>query len=216
MEEMVTGMVSGRRSLLKVAAGATGVSLLSGKAFASELLPATVSNIAPEHRAIVARARAELDRVSAHLWRRDKVGIVDYGRPSHEPRLFIVDMVAGKVKPFLVAHGRGSDPEHDGYLNSFSNVPGSLASSRGAYCTMQWYTGKYGSSMRLEGLDPDNNLALDRAIVVHEAWYCAPDMITKWGKLGRSEGCFAVSPGMNKEMLYHLGGGRLLFADKIS
>lgn len=213
---MMTGMISGRRSLMKAAAGAAGVSLLSSKAFASQLLPASVTHVAPDHRAIVERARAELDRVSHQLWRRDKVGIVDYGRRSQEPRLFIVDMMAGKVKSYLVAHGRGSDPEHDGYLNSFSNVPGSLASSRGAYCTMQWYTGKYGSSMRLEGLDPDNNLALDRAIVVHEAWYSAPDMVAKWGKLGRSEGCFAVSPGMNKDMLYHLGGGRLLFADKIS
>jgi len=157
-----------------------------------------------------------MERLSGKLWRRDKVGIVDFGRPSQEPRLFVVDMLAGNVRPYLVAHGRGSDPQHDGWLKSFSNVPGSLATSRGAYVTMQWYKGKYGSSMRLEGLDADNNLALDRAIVVHEAWYSSPDMVQKWGKLGRSEGCFAVSPGMNKDMLYHLGGGRLLFADKIT
>lgn len=200
----------GRRNLVKAGAAAAGLSALPARAFAS------ASAVDPSLRPIVDRARQELERVSTKLWRRDKVGIVDFGRPSQEPRLFVVDMMAGSVRSYLVAHGRGSDPEHDGWLKTFSNVPGSLATSRGAYATMQWYKGKYGSSMRLEGLDADNNLALDRAIVVHEAWYSAPDMIGKWGKLGRSEGCFAVSPGMNKDMLYHLGGGRLLFADKIT
>jgi len=199
-----------RRSLVKAVVGTAGLAAMPGRAFAS------VSSVDPTLRPIVDRARTELERVSSKLWRRDKVGIVDFGRPSHQPRMFVVDMMAGTVRSYLVAHGRGSDPEHDGYLKTFSNVPGSLATSRGAYSTMQWYKGKYGSSMRLEGLDADNNLALDRAIVVHEAWYSAPDMISKWGKLGRSEGCFAVAPGMNKDMLYHLGGGRLLFADKIS
>ncbi len=199
-----------RRSLVKAALGSAAAAAAPGRAFASASL------VDPQLRPIVDRARTELERVSSKLWRRDKVGIVDFGQPSHEPRLHIVDMLSGSVRSYLVAHGRGSDPEHDGYLNDFSNIPGSLATSRGAYSTLQWYTGKYGSSMRLEGLDPDNNMALDRAIVVHEAWYSAPDMIDKWGKLGRSEGCFAVSPGMNKDMLYHLGGGRLIFADKIT
>lgn len=199
-----------RRSLVKAALGSAAVAAVPGRAFAKASL------VDPQLRPIVDRARTELERVSSKLWRRDKVGIVDFGRPSHEPRLFVVDMLSGSLRSYLVAHGRGSDPEHDGYLNEFSNIPGSLATSRGAYSTLQWYTGKYGSSMRLEGLDPDNNMALDRAIVVHEAWYSAPDMIKKWGKLGRSEGCFAVSPGMNKDMLYHLGGGRLIFADKIT
>ncbi len=177
---------------------------------------ARASSVAQGQRYLVDRARQEMERVSGRLWRRDKVGIVDFGLRSSQPRLFVVDMLGGTVRPYLVAHGRGSDPQHDGWLKSFSGTPGSLATSRGAYLTMEWYNGKYGSSMRLEGLDPDNHTAFDRAIVVHEAWYAAPDMIGKWGKLGRSEGCFAVPPGLNKDMLYHLGGGRLIFADKIS
>jgi hypothetical protein len=175
---------------------------------------ATTSTILPEQRKLVDIARQQVERVGDRLWRRDKVGLVDFGLPSTAPRLFVVDMVGGTIKSHLVAHGRGSDPEHDGWLKYFSNQQGSEATSRGAYLTMDWYKGKYGSSMRLEGLDRDNDMAMDRAIVLHEAWYAAPDMIDKWGKLGRSEGCFAVSPGLNKEMLYHLGGGRLIYADK--
>src|SRR3546814_1698096 len=56
--------------------------------------------------------------------------------------------------------------QHDGWLKNFSNAPGSLASSRGAYRTSDYYWGANGSSMRLVGLDPDNSNADRRAIVV--------------------------------------------------
>ena len=198
-----------RRAFVGATLGAAGIAALPSRVFAAP------SGIAPGQHILVDRARREIQRLGSKLWRTDKVGIVDFSLRSSEPRLFIVDMVGGSIRSYLVAHGKGSDPEHDGYLNSFSNIHGSLATSRGAYLTMDWYDGKYGPSMRLGGLDADNSEALDRAIVIHESWYSAPDMIAKWGKLGRSEGCFVVSPGLNKEMLYHLGGGRLLFADKL-
>jgi hypothetical protein len=198
-----------RRGLLKTACVGAAVAALPARAYAQ------ISTVTADEAKIVARARQELSRVGNQLWRRDKVGMVDFSRPSSEPRMFIVDIMQGSVKSYFVAHGRGSDPEHDGFLKTFSNESGSYATSRGAYMTLEWYKGKYGSSMRLAGLDRDNNLAVDRAIVVHEAWYSSPEMLKKWGKLGRSEGCFAVAPGMNMEMNYHLGGGRLLFADKL-
>ncbi len=198
-----------RRDLITGSLVAAGASILPTRAFASP------SSVLPQQRKLIGIAQQQMDRLGEKLWRRDKVGLVDFSLPSHQPRLFVVDMLAGSIKPHLVAHGRGSDPQHDGWLKSFSNTRGSLATSRGAYITMDWYKGKYGSSMRLDGLDTDNNQALERAIVLHEAWYAAPDMVSKWGKLGRSEGCFAVSPGLNKEMLYHLGGGRLIYADKL-
>ena len=160
-------------------------------------------------------AQREVSRVGATLWRRDIVGVADFAQPSSRPRLHFANLENGTVRSFLVSHGRGSDPEHDGWLKHFSNVPGSEATSRGAYLTAEWYTGKYGTSIRLVGLDPDNHTALERAIVMHQAWYAAPDMIGKWGKLGRSEGCFAMAPGDFNEALWHLSGGRLLFADRI-
>ncbi len=177
---------------------------------------ASVSEVQPDYRKFIDIAKQQMSRVGSRLWKRDKVGIVDFGLPSNEARMFIVDMVAGNIRAYLCAHGAGSDPQHDGWLKNFSNVNGSKATSRGAYMSLEWYRGKYGPSMRLEGLDQDNYAARERAIVVHEAWYAAQDMVDKWGKLGRSEGCFAVPPGMNKDMLYHLGGGRLIFADRIT
>ncbi|MEN9683348.1 MAG: hypothetical protein RLZZ427_1099, partial [Pseudomonadota bacterium] len=50
---------------------------------------------------------------------------------------------------------------------------------------------------------------------MHPAWYADPSMIARQGKLGRSEGCFAMSPEQFNEALWHLSGGRLLFADRI-
>ncbi|MFC0588846.1 murein L,D-transpeptidase catalytic domain-containing protein [Novosphingobium aquiterrae] len=160
-------------------------------------------------------AKRELERAGPTVWRRDLVGIADFARPSTLPRLHFVHLEKGEIRSFFVSHGRGSDPEHSGFLQTFSNSVGSEATSRGAYLTCEWYKGKYGTSIRLEGLDQDNSNAHDRAIVMHPAAYAADDMIQKFGKLGRSEGCFAMGPEHFNEALWHLSGGRLLYADRI-
>jgi hypothetical protein len=164
---------------------------------------------------LVNAAKAQLDRLGRKIWLSDVVGLADFSRPSYEPRFFIIDMVAGKVRPFLVSHGSGSDPEHTSMLQSFSNAPGSNATSRGAYLTHTWYEGMHGTSMRLTGLDADNSNAEPRAIVVHGAAYANPSMIDKWGKLGRSQGCFAFPQANLMEVLARLGPGRMIFADKL-
>lgn len=201
--------VSDRRRFLTGAAAAGAALALPTRVFAQPY------SATEQHRRILEVARTELSRVENHIWRNDIVGVADFGLPSSLPRLHFANLISGEVRSFLVSHGRGSDPEHDGFLKWFSNVPGSEATSRGAYITYEWYTGKYGTSIRLGGMDPENSNALERAIVMHSAWYAAPEMLTKWGKLGRSEGCFAMAPGDFNEALWHLSGGRLLFADRL-
>lgn len=120
--------------------------------------------------------------------------IVDYSRRSSEPRAFVVNLETGLVEDaFRAAHGSGSDPDHDGYLDKFSDVPGSSASPEGAYLIAEPYVGKHGRSLRLDGLDPTNENARDRAIVIHAADYAEPSFLQKWGKLGRSNGCIVFS-----------------------
>lgn len=178
--------------------------------------PAVPATVGPDYqKRILEVAKREAQRAGAALWRTDLVGVADFGMPSSFPRFHFANLENGTVRSFLVAHGKGSDPEHDGWLKMFSNTPGSEATSRGAYLTCEWYSGKYGTSIRLKGLDQDNSTALDRAIVMHPATYVAPSMIERWGKIGRSEGCFAMAPADFNEALWHLSGGRLLFADKI-
>lgn len=168
-----------------------------------------------QHRRVLELAAEQVERHRASLWRTDIVAIADFAMPSSLPRFHFANLDRGEVRSFLVAHGRGSDPEHDGFLKTFSNEVGSLATSRGAYVTYEWYKGKYGTSIRLGGLSPENSNVLDRAIVLHPAWYADPAMLEKWGKLGRSDGCFAMSETDFNEALWHLSGGRLIYADRL-
>src|SRR5262249_28984806 len=123
------------------------------------------------------------------------------------------DPEAGRiVETFLVAHGRGSDPQHTGRVQRFSNEVGSLASSEGAYRTSEQYVGMYGRSIRLDGLDPTNDNADVRAIVIHSAPYVSAAVAQNQGKLGRSEGCFVFAEDDHEQILERLGPGRLLLA----
>ena len=159
-------------------------------------------------------ALAALDRHSRMVPHRDRIAIVDFSVPSSQPRMQVLDVNSGKITQFLVAHGSGSDPGHTGYLQRFSNVPDSNASSQGAFVTADYYIGKHGRSQRLLGLDPTNNNALERAIVVHGAWYANADMIPAHGKLGRSQGCFAVGETELARLFDRLGTGRMIYSAK--
>ena len=165
---------------------------------------------------LLARARASFERHRSQLRYTDVVGIADFSRPSNEHRFFILDTRSGRVSNHLVAHGRGSDPVHSGLLQRFSNAVGSEASSQGGYRTGEYYHGKYGRSMRLSGLDWSNSNAETRAIVVHSAWYAEPEQLATHGKLGRSEGCFALPYNSLQQVLARLGPGRFLYADKLA
>ena len=178
-------------------------------------VPAAPIALNPRDRRLFAIAQEQLAKHGAGLWARDVIGIADFGLRSSDPRLHYVDFERGVVDSYRVAHGMGSDPEHDGWLNFFSNVHESWCTSKGAYMTFGWYTGKYGTSIRLEGRDPTNSNALDRAIVMHRASYCEPSHLAQYGKLGRSNGCFAMSDQDFQLALLRLAGGRLLYADKI-
>lgn len=158
--------------------------------------------------------QAAFERLGDRIAHRDRAVLVDFARPSAAPRLFILDLAAGTSHAMPVAHGRGSDPANSGWLRQFSNAPGSAASCRGAFASGAFYDGQHGRSQRLLGLDPTNDKALDRAIVIHSAWYAEPDMIATHGRLGRSEGCFTVSSASLPMLLAALGPGRLLLADR--
>jgi L,D-transpeptidase-like protein len=140
--------------------------------------------------------------------------IVDYGLHSAQKRLFVVNLETGLVKAYRATHGRGSDKDHDGFLDKFSDVPGSGASPRGAYLTAEEYYGKHGRSLRLDGLDPSNANARRRAIVVHSAAYAEPSLIKRQGKLGRSNGCIAFSRHDLKTFLRDVPRGTLIYVSR--
>ncbi|MEO1731776.1 MAG: murein L,D-transpeptidase catalytic domain-containing protein [Pseudomonadota bacterium] len=198
-----------RRDLLK-ATVAAGAALVPPVRLAAQ--PAKGS---ARDRALFKIASDELARAGDAIWKRDIVGIADYGLHSAHKRFHFVNLGLQEVRSFHVSHGAGSDPEHDGWLNNFSNAVGSNATSRGAYVTWEWYQGRYGTSVRLGGLDPTNEAALRRYIVMHRAKYAEPEHLARWGRMGRSNGCFAMGEEDFRVALNELSGGRLLFADSI-
>lgn len=212
MEPIFSRPIS-RREMLAATAVTTGFGLaalaLPGRVFAQ------AAAASPRDRRILEVARREVERAGAVLWRRDLAAIADFGVHSAQRRFHFANLEDGSVRSFHVTHGKGSDPEHDGWLNGYSNVEGSLMTSRGAYITWEWYKGRYGTSIRLGGLDSSNSNAFPRAIVMHSADYATPAHVARWGKLGRSDGCFAMAPDDFREALLNLSGGRLLYADSL-
>ena len=143
--------------------------------------------------------------------RRDLITVIDYSLPSTQPRLFVFDLVARKLLfRELVAHGKNSG---DNVPSFFSNSSGSLASSLGLFVTADPYIGGNGYSLRLKGLEAGiNDMAWDRAIVMHGAPYVSRAAIRALGRLGRSWGCPAVRKEVARKMIDTLRGGSPIFA----
>jgi hypothetical protein len=118
--------------------------------------------------------------------------LIDFQLPSTEKRMWVIDLNKAKVLfNELVAHGKNSGKL---YAESFSNEVNSLSSSLGFYLTGETYVGKYGRSLRLDGLEEGyNEKARARAVVLHGADYVSQAFVEAQGRLGRSYGCPAVA-----------------------
>jgi hypothetical protein len=140
-----------------------------------------------------------------------RLAVIDYSRPSTERRLWIFDLQRKRLllRDF-VAHGRKSG---ENFAEAFSNRLGSNQTSLGLFRTAESYSGKHGYSLRMDGLEPGlNDLARERAIVIHGASYVSPSLVLSQGRIGRSLGCPAVRPEVARMVVDQLKGGQFLFA----
>jgi hypothetical protein len=137
--------------------------------------------------------------------------VIDYSKPSTEPRLWVFDLARERVLfEERVAHGQGSG---DNYATRFSNLDGSHQTSLGLFRTADTYVGTNGYSLRLDGLEPGvNDRARERAIVMHGAPYVSEGNIRTLGRLGRSHGCPALRPGIARQVIDTIKDGSLVFA----
>jgi L,D-transpeptidase catalytic domain len=137
--------------------------------------------------------------------------VIDYSKPSTEPRLWVLDLARERVLfEERVAHGQGSG---DNYATRFSNLDGSHQTSLGLFRTADTYVGTNGYSLRLDGLEPGvNDRARERAIVMHGAPYVSEGNIRTLGRLGRSHGCPALRPGIARQVIDTIKDGSLVFA----
>lgn len=138
------------------------------------------------------------------------ISVIDFRLSSTKPRFFIINMKTGGVWALHTSHGKGSDANHDGYAERFSNVSGSHASSLGFYKTSETYYGSNGYSLRLNGLSSTNSNARARAIVVHGASYVQDRTVIQ----GRSWGCPAISMTNRTKVINTIKGGSLIYAVK--
>lgn len=138
------------------------------------------------------------------------LAIADFSQSSRNKRLYVIDLLTRKMlMNTYVAHGRNSGEE---FAKKFSNENASYQSSLGFYKTLGTYQGKHGLSLKLEGLEKGiNDRAFERAIVMHGADYVSESFIRNTGRLGRSQGCPAVSIADSKKLINMLYNGAGLF-----
>ena len=139
------------------------------------------------------------------------LSVIDYSRPSTEPRLWVFDLSRQRLLfEELVAHGRNTG---ENMAAKFSNVEGSYMSSLGAFETQESYVGQNGYSLRLRGLEQGfNDQARERAIVIHGAPYVSQQLIDSQGRLGRSLGCPAVRAAIARPLIDTIRNGSFVFA----
>jgi hypothetical protein len=181
---------------------------------APDALITTLVSQAPGLRANVLRLALDAASAAAErglVARRNLLTVIDYSLPSSEQRLFVFDLAKEKLLfRELVAHGKSSGGN---IANFFSNEPGSEATSLGLFVTEDTYNGHNGYSLRLKGLEAGiNDMASERAIVLHGAYYVSREAVKVLGRLGRSWGCPAVRSEIAPDLIDTIRGGTAIFA----
>jgi hypothetical protein len=210
--------------LLRVACALAAVVVASPTVAKTHTLPPSPSSSSAPHqgerRVDLGGLDQELFARAEHAWQkaraagqvqRSRLVVIDYTRPSTQPRLWVFDLDERKLLfKELVAHGKHTG---DNLATRFSNTPGSLQTSLGVFVTADIYRGEHGKSLHLDGLEPGfNDRARERAIVIHAADYVDDTAAQKQGRLGRSWGCPAVRPAVAGALIDAIAGGALVFA----
>lgn len=203
------------RLLLLPALGCSGLALAESPPHAGDGLTSALAKTAPRlDRKVLdlaTRAMSCALRQPGAAHANATLSVIDYSRPSTEPRLWVFDLSRQRLLfEELVAHGRNTG---ENMAAKFSNVEGSYMSSLGAFETQESYVGQNGYSLRLRGLEQGfNDQARERAIVIHGAPYVSQQLIDSQGRLGRSLGCPAVRPAIAKSLIDTIRNGSFVFA----
>jgi hypothetical protein len=131
--------------------------------------------------------------------------LIDMSLASGQNRFFIYNLKKDSLQANgLVAHGNCFQYWLEG--RKYSNVVGSGCTSLGKYKVGTPYTGKFGYSYKLHGLDSSNKNAFERTVVLH-SHSCIPE--TEVGdEICQSNGCPTVSPEFLKELKTIINGSK--------
>lgn len=124
--------------------------------------------------------------------------VIDYTKPVLMKRLWVVDLATEKI--MLNSHVSHAFNSGLLYATNFSNAEGSEMSCVGSFVTQAAYTGRFGYSLRVKGLDVGNSNTLRRSIVFH------PHPIPFF-----SRGCWMTTPATNQALINLINGGSFVY-----
>ncbi len=123
--------------------------------------------------------------------------LLDMSLPSGQNRFFIYDLRNDSLESSaLVAHGNCYQYWLEG--RKYSNTVGSGCTSLGKYRIGNPYTGRFGYSYKLHGLDSTNDKAFERTVVLHSL-SCVPETEVS-DEICQSNGCPMVSPDFLQQL----------------
>jgi len=140
-------------------------------------------------------------RNKAQVANKHYLTVIDYTKPVLVKRLWVVELATGKtVLSSHVSHALNSGLL---YATNFSNVEGSEMSCSGSFVTQATYQGRFGYSLRVQGLDAENSNTGRRSIVFH------PSPIPLY-----SHGCWMTTPATNQALINLIKGGSFVYVTR--
>jgi L,D-transpeptidase catalytic domain len=123
--------------------------------------------------------------------------LIDMSLHSGQKRFFIYDLKKDSIKNSgLVTHGNCFEYWLEG--RRYSNVVGSGCTSLGKYKIGYSYSGSWGYSYKLHGLDSSNNNAFKRTVVLHGHECVAETEVLD--EICQSNGCPTVNPNFLEDL----------------
>ncbi|MGB3468891.1 MAG: murein L,D-transpeptidase catalytic domain family protein [Cyclobacteriaceae bacterium] len=139
------------------------------------------------------------------------VSIIDFSQTSCDKRFYTIDLDKKEIiYNSLVSHGRNTG---NNLATKFSNIPRSNQSSLGFYVTAETYYGSKGYSLKLDGIEKGvNDNMRKRAVVMHKANYVSEDWVSRYGRIGRSQGCPALPTEISEKVINTIKNKTAIFA----
>jgi hypothetical protein len=140
--------------------------------------------------------------------------ITDFHQHSANERAWLLDLSREELLFNLhIAHGEASSNNfNSGYSDKFSNINNSHQSSLGMMKASEQYSGSYGYSMRIDGLESGyNDLVRPRAIVLHPWEGSRAEYVNQYGEVAPTWGCPAIDDRLTEDVVDILKDGGLLF-----
>ena len=147
------------------------------------------------------RAESSFARYFPSAKRPGYIILIDYDLPVYKNRLWVIDSKTGAI--MIKSHVSHALKSGLVYADDFSNTPDSQKSCTGVFATGEKYSGFFGYSMRIDGLEKGvNDKARERAIVFHPH-------LSPWSK-----GCFMTFPWTNRELIDLTSNNAMVFVNK--